>query len=99
MWIILHDQIIPALNSCSFYPLDYRLNYYENVKAYEPWIYLYLKEGTFEKAFKLATIKMDNIFNNIIKSIDEKKDYEYLFDDFHKYLNDIKNICENNNWQ
>ena len=42
---------------------------------------------------------MDNVFNNIIKSIDEEKDYEDLLNDFYKYLNDVKNICENNNMQ
>ena len=94
-----HDKIIPALKECSFYPLDSCLSYCENVKAYEPCLYLYLKEGAFDKAFKLATSKLDNVFNNIIKSIDEEKDYEDLLNDFYKYLNDVKNICENNNMQ
>ena len=94
-----HDKIIPALKECSFYPLDSCLSYCENIKAYEPCIYLYLKEGAFDKAFKLATSKMDSIFNEIINSIDEEKDFENLLEEFYKYLNDVKNICENNNLQ
>ena len=54
-----HDKIIPAFEACSFYPLDLCLTYCENAKAYEPCLYLYLKEGAFDKAFKLASEKLD----------------------------------------
>jgi len=42
---------------------------------------------------------MDSIFNDIINSIDEEKDFENLLEEFYKYLSDVKNICENNNLQ
>ena len=91
-----HDKIIPALKFCSFYPLDLCLNYCEAAKAYEPCLYLYLKEGAFEKAFKMATGKMDEILTNIINNINDGKDFDDLLNDFYKYLNDVKSICENN---
>ena len=92
-----HDKIISALEECNFYPLDICLNYCEKAKAYEPCLYLYLKEGAFDKAFKMSTEKMDESLTNIINSINEEKDYENLLNDYNKYLNDIKKICENNN--
>ena len=94
-----HDKIIPAFEACSFYPLDSCLTYCEKAQAYEPCLYLYLKQGAFDKAFKLSTGKMDDVFTNIINSIDEEKDYENLLNDFYKFLNDVKSICENNNMQ
>ena len=94
-----HDKIIPAFEACSFYPLDLCLTYCENAKAYEPCLYLYLKEGSFDKAFKLASEKLDEVFTNIINTIDKEKDFDNLLNEFYKYLNDVKNICENNNMQ
>jgi len=58
-----------------------------------------LKEGAFDKAFKLASGKLDEVFTNIINSIDKEKDYDNLLDEFYKYLTDVKSICENNNMQ
>ena len=91
-----HDKIIPALKEISFYPLSNCLVYCENAKAYEPCLYLYLKEGAFEKAFKMATQKLDDTITNIINNINQEKDFDDLLKDFSKYLNDVKDICENN---
>ena len=88
-----HDKIIPAFEACSYYPLDLCLTYCEKAQAYEPCLYLYLKEGAFDKAFKLSAGKMDEAFTNIINSIDIEKDYENLLNDFYKYLSDVKRIC------
>ena len=92
-----HDKIIPAIKSCPFYPLELCLGYCEKAKAYEPCLFLYLKEGAFDKAFKMATGKMDVILTDIINNINEGKDFDNLLNDFYKYLNDVKKICENNN--
>ena len=91
-----HDKIIPSLKECTFYPLDLCLHYCEKSKAYEPCLYLYLKEGAFDKAFKMATEKMDNGLTDIINSINNGNDFDDLLNDFYKYLNDVKKICENN---
>ncbi len=92
-----HDQIIPALQSCSFYPLDVCLTYFEKANIYEPCLYLYLKEGAFDKAFNMSITKLDDCLDNIINCINEQKDYQSILDDFYKYLKDLKSICENNN--
>ena len=91
-----HDKIITSLKECAFYPLDLCLHYCEKAKAYEPCLYLYVKEGAFDKAFKLATEKMDDSLTNIINSINDNKDFDDLLNEFYKYLNDVKKICENN---
>ena len=94
-----HDKIIPALKSCSFYPLKTCLKICEKSNAYQPCLFLYLKEGSIEEAFKLANSRLDKTFNKLIKNINEENndsEHKNLFNDFHKYFNDIKNICENN---
>ena len=93
------DDIVPALKSSSFYPLKECFGYCKEAGAYEACIYLYLKEADYEKALKLSTQKLDEVFNNIIKNINEDNSEEKqkeLFISFDKYLNDGKNICENN---
>ena len=95
----MHDKIIPSLKSCSFYPFAECLKYCENAKAYQPCLFLYLKEGSIEKAFKMANTRLSESFSKIIKTINDdndEKEYTNLLNEFHKYLNDIKNICENN---
>ena len=95
----IHDKIIPSLKSCPFYPLPECLKYCENAKAYQPSLFLYLKEGSIEKAFEIANKRLNETFSKIIKTINDKndeKEYTNLLNEFHKYLNDIKNICENN---
>ena len=95
----MHDQIIPALKGCSFYPLNICLKHCEKAKAYQPCLFLYLKEGAIEKAFKMSNMKLDDTFKEIINNINDKNNDEqhnYLLNEFNKYLTDIKNICENN---
>ena len=94
-----HDKIIPCLKSCPFYPLRNCLKSCERFKAYQPCLFLYLKEGAIEKAFEMANEKLDNTFNNLINNINNENDdleQENLLNEFMKYLTDIKNICENN---
>ena len=93
------DDIVPALKSNSFYPLKECLNYCKEAGAYEACVYLYLKEANYESALKLATNKLEEIFNNLIKNINEDNNEEKqkeLLINFDKYLNDGKNICEDN---
>ena len=94
-----HEKIIPSLKSCPFYPLNECLKYCEKAKAYQPCLYLYLKEGSIEKAFELGNNRLKDAFNKLIKNIKEENNdsnYKDLLSEFHKYLLDIKNICENN---
>ena len=93
------DDIVPALKSNSFYPLKECLSYCKEAGAYEACVYLYLKEANYESALKLATNKLEEIFNNLIKNINEDNNEEKqkeLLINFDKYLNDGKNICEDN---
>ena len=39
---------------------------------------------------------MDNSLTDIINSINNGNDFDDLLNDFYKYLNDVKKICENN---
>ena len=92
------DKIVPALKSNSFYPLDQCLKYCKNSDAYEGCIYLYLKEDAIENAFGLSKSYLENIFNKLTKNINNENDSEIqknLINDFEKYLNDCKIICEN----
>ena len=94
-----HDKIIPAIKSCPFYPVDKCLEYCLQSKAYQPCLYLYLKQGSIEEAFKLSNDRLNKTFKQIINNIENENNdsvHENLFNEFHKYLNDIKNICENN---
>ena len=93
------DDIVPALKSNSFYPLKECLSYCKEAGAYEACVYLYLKEANYESALKLATQKLDEVFNNLIKNINEDNNEEKqkeLLINFDKYLNDGKDICEDN---
>ena len=95
----MHDKIIPALKACSFYPLNVCLMHCEKAKAYQPCLFLYLKEGAIEKAFNMANMKLDDTFKEIINNINDKNDdiqHNNLSTEFNKYLTDIKDICENN---
>ena len=91
-----HNRIIPAIKACNFYPLDNCLKYCEKAKAYEPCLYLYIKEGAHEKAFNMVAEKLDESVTNMINSVKEEKDFDEIIIVFYKYLNDIKKICENN---
>jgi len=91
-----HNRIIPAVKACNFYPLDNCLKYCEKAKAYEPCLYLYIKEGAHEKAFNMVAEKLDESVTNMINSVKEEKDFDEIIIVFYKYLNDIKKICENN---
>ena len=96
----MHDKIISSLKSCPFYPLKQCLKYCENSKAYQPCLFLYLKEGSIEKAFEMSKSRLQDTFNKLIKNIDSENSdsiQTQLLNEFHKYLSDIKNICENNN--
>ena len=69
-----HEKIIPCLKSCPFYPLRNCLKYCERFKAYQPCLFLYLKEGAIEKAFEMANIKLENTFNKLINNINNEND-------------------------
>ena len=94
-----HDKIVESIKSCPFYPLDECLKYCELAKAYQPCLFLYLKEGAIEKAFEMVNKRLDESFEKLIKIIDNENndtDYRNTLDEVHKYLSDIKDICENN---
>ena len=91
------DEIVPALKSNSFYPLEQCLIYCKNSDAYEGCIYLYLKEDAIENAFGLSKSYLENIFQKLINNINNENNSEIqnkLLNDFEKYLNDCKTICE-----
>ena len=93
------DEIVPALKSSSYYPLKECFNYCKEAGAYEACIYLYLKEANYEQALKLSSKKLEEVFNKLIENINKENNLEKqkeLLIDFDKYLNDAKNICENN---
>ena len=93
------DKIIPVIKACPFYPFKECLKYCEKSKAYEPCLFLYLKEGSIKEAFDLANKRLNDTFQKIINNIENDNDdavHENLFNEFHKYLNDIKKICEYN---
>ena len=91
------DQIVPNLESNSFYPLEECLKYCENSNAYEGCIYLFLKQEAIDNAFNLSTSKLNDVINKLIKNINNENDPEEqkeLIKDFDKYLNDSKYVCE-----
>ena len=93
------DEIVPALKKSIYYPLKECFNYCKEAGAYEACIYLYLKEGNYEKALKLSCDKLSKVFKGLTNNIDEENNEEKqkeLFNEFDKYLNDGKNICEDN---
>ena len=91
------DQIVPALESNSFYPVEQCLKYCEKSNAYEGCIYLYLKQEAIDIAFNLSTSKLYDVLNKLMKNINNENDLEIqkeLIKDLDKYLNDSKYICE-----
>ena len=95
----LFDKIVPAFKSYPLYPMEECLFYCESSKAEEACIYLYIKEGSIEKAFDLSISKLDIIFNQIRENINnENKEEENkkLINDFKECLSRVKNTCEDN---
>ena len=93
----LFNKIVPALKMCNFYSLSDCLISCEKAKAYEPCLYLYLKSGLAEKAFKLVIEYLDESFNELLKTNDKeiKKEFDEKLKIYKKYFSDIKKICEN----
>ena len=95
----LQDKIIPSLKACPFYPLKKCLVNCENIKAYEPCLFINLKLGSTENAFKISSLKIEETFNKLIDNINNEnndKVQEDLINNFEKYLSDQRKICENN---
>ena len=96
------DKIVPALQSYPLYPFEECLSCCEKAKAHEACIYLYVKEGSIEKAFDLSILRLDSIFKTIVKSIDSNNDNyndeenKKLLDDLNKNILEVITICENN---
>ena len=94
------DKIVLAFQSCSLYPFEECLSCCEKAKAHEACIYLYLKEGSVEKAFNLSISKLNSIFELILDNInnenEENKKFNNLLEDLNKYLLSVIDICENN---
>ena len=94
----MYDRIIKAFKDCVFYPLKKCLRICEEAKAYESCLYIYLKEGAIEKAFKMGCSYLDDTFDKLITIISDKNDkteYDTSLNKYKKYLNDIINICDN----
>jgi len=97
-----YNRIIPALKSCPFYPLKKCLENCEIAKAYEPCLYIYLKEGAIEKAFQISNLKLEETFNQLLDNInsDNNEDkHKELMNNFETYLSDLRKTCEHNNQQ
>ena len=93
------DDIVPALKTSNYYPLKECFNYCQDSGAYEAMIYIYLKEANYEKALKLSESKLNEIYGELTRNINGENSidkYNELIISFDKYLNDCKNICENN---
>ena len=97
-----YNKIIPALKSCPFYPLQKCLERCERSKAYEPCLYIYLNEGSIEKAFHLSESKLEETFKQLIDNINSKNDenkHRELMKNFEEYLSNLRKTCENNEQQ
>ena len=96
------SKIIPALKACPFYPLQKCLERCERSKAYEPCLYIYLKEGSIEKAFQISESKLEETFNQLVDNINSKNDedkHKELMKNFEVYLSNLRKTCENNDQQ
>ena len=96
------DKLIPAFKSYSLYPTEECISCCKKAKAHEAQVYLYIKEGSIEKAFDLSMLRLDSIFKNILKSIDGNNDNyndeenKKSLDDLNKNILELINVCENN---
>ena len=97
-----YNKIIPALKACPFYPMQKCLERCERLKAYEPCLYIYLKEGSIEKAFQISESKLEETFNLLVDNINSKNDedkHKELIKNFEEYLSNLRKTCENNDQQ
>jgi hypothetical protein len=97
-----YNKIIPSLKACPFYPLQKCLERCERSKAYEPCLYIYLKEGSIEKAFQISESKLEETFNQLVDNINSKNDedkHKELMKNFEVYLSNLRKTCENNDQQ
>lgn len=95
-----YNKIIPALKTCPFYPLKKCLENCEIAKAYEPCLYIYLKEGAIEKAFQISSLKLEETFNQLLDNINSENNddkHKELMKNFETYLSDLRKTCEHNN--
>ena len=93
------DKIVPAFKSYPLYPVEECLSWCEISKAEEACIYLYMKEGSIEKAFDLSISKLDIIFNKISENIkleNNEEEIKNLINAFKKSLSHVKSTCEDN---
>ena len=93
------DDIVPTLKKSIYYPIKECFEYCNKAEAYEACIYLYIKEANYESALNLSTKKMKEVFDDLINNINNDNNQEkqnQLLNNFDKYLNDGKIICENN---
>lgn len=91
------DEIVPLLQSNSFYPLQQCLKYCENSNAYDGCLFLYLKESNIDNAFNLANTKLKDTFDLLTRNINNENNKELqnnLLIELEKYLNDTKHVCE-----
>ena len=96
-----YDKIIPAIKTCAFYPLGDCIKSCEKAKAYEPLLFLYLKEGkegSIDKAFEMVLDELNKVFDKTIEisKKNNKSELENQLEVYNKYLTDVKNICEKN---
>lgn len=95
-----YNKIIPALKLCPFYPLKKCLENCEKAKAYEPCLYIYLKEGEIDKAFQISSLKLEETFNQLLDNINSENNedkHKELMNNFETYLSDLRKTCEHNN--
>ena len=91
------DKILPALKSSTLYPLDECLILCKKYKAYKASVFLLLTTGSPSEALDLCLGKMDEVFNKIFNEVKTKDVFnEDLVTQFDNYLNDGKDVCENN---
>ena len=95
----LYDKIVPAFKSYSLYPFEECLSLCEKAKAHKACIYLYIKEGSIQKAFDLSTSYLENNFKNVLKNVNKEnndEEHKKLLDKYNNSLLDSINICEIN---
>ena len=94
------DKIIPILKSCPYYPFEECLSACEKAGAYDACLFLYIKEGSIDKAYDLSISKIDDTYNKITENINKENkndENQNLYTLFNKYVLGARNICENDN--
>ena len=95
----LYEKIVPALKSYSLYPFEECLSLCEKAKAHKACIYLYLKEGSIQKAFDLSISNLEKNFKIVLENVNKEfndEENKNILDKYNNSFLDSINICEIN---